>query len=346
MISEILKAIPGVEVVGASFDGEDCLTMAEKLKPDLITLDMQMPRRDGLSTLEEIKRRKLRAEVIMVCSQTIESAEQTLQAFRIGALDMILKPDSSDFAANKKDLETQLLNQVLTVRARSGKRVTSASASRIRTQPPIGSAFRTTNTGLVKPPKCVCIGVSTGGPQALGVVMQSLPGDLPVPLFIVQQMPPHFTKSLADHLNRSGKIRVSEAVDGEIAINGKVYIAPGGKHMKVEKCPLGFKIRVTNDAPVGSCKPSVDYLFNSVNECVGGEALAIILTGMGNDGLAGCKRLHTSGAMVIAQDADSCVVYGMPRQIAENNLAHEVLPLSAIASKITQVLSKQSVLCS
>lgn len=346
MITDILKAIPGVEVVGAAFDGEDCLTMADKLKPDLITLDMQMPRRDGLSTLEEIKRRKLSAEVIMVCSQTVESAEQTLQAFRIGALDMILKPNSSDFAANKKDLETQLLNQVLTVRARSGKRITSAAASRIRTQPTVALTAKSPNNGRTKTPKCVCIGVSTGGPQALGVVMQGLPGDLPVPIFIVQHMPPVFTKSLADHLNRSGKIRVTEAVDGEVAINGKVYIAPGGKHMKVEKTPLGFKVRITNDAPIGSCKPSVDYLFNSVDDCVGGEALAIILTGMGSDGLAGCKRLHSSGARVIAQDADSCVVYGMPRQIAENNLAHEVLPLNAVASRITQVLSKQNVLCS
>jgi len=147
-------------------------------------------------------------------------------------------------------------------------------------------------------------------------------------------------------LNRSGKIRVSEAVEGEIAINGKVYIAPGGKQMKVEKTLLGFKIRITNDPPIGSCKPSVDYLFNSVEDCVGGEALAIILTGMGSDGLAGCKRLYMSGARVLAQDSESCVVYGMPRQIVENNLAHEVLPLNAIASRIIQVLSKQSVLCS
>jgi two-component system, chemotaxis family, protein-glutamate methylesterase/glutaminase len=323
MLTDILKAIPGVEVVGAAFDGEDCLTMAE-----------------------EIKRRKLSAEVIMVCSQTVESAEQTLQAFRIGALDMILKPNSSDFSANKKDLEAQLLNQVLAVRARSSKRNTFAAASCIRMQPVVESAPRISSNGRIKTPKCVCIGVSTGGPQALGVMMQGLPGDLPVPIFIVQHMPPVFTKSLADHLNRGGKIRVAEAVDGEVAINGKVYIAPGGKHMKVEKTTLGFKIRITNDAPIGSCKPSVDYLFNSVHDCVGGEALAIILTGMGSDGLAGCKRLHTSGARILAQDADSCVVYGMPRQIAENNLAHEVLPLNAIASRITQVLSKQSALCS
>ena len=345
MLTDILKSLPGVEVVGAAFDGEDCLTMAEKLKPDFITLDMQMPRRDGLSTLEEIKRRKLDAEVVMVCSPTVESAEQTLRALRMGALDMILKPSSNDFSANKRDLESQLLNQVLTVRARRAKRAQPmiARSENLRPTSPIET---NSNSVRMKTPKCVCIGVSTGGPQALGIVLNALPGNLPVPIFIVQHMPPVFTKSLADHLNGSGKIRVSEAVDGEIAANGKVYIAPGGKQMRIEKQLLGLQIRVTNDPPIGACKPSVDYLFNSVEGSVGGEALAIILTGMGSDGLAGCKKLHLRGARIIAQDADSCVVYGMPRQIIENNLAHEVLPLNSVAARITQLLSKQSVLCS
>ncbi len=345
MITDILKSIPGVEVVGAAFDGEDCLTMAEKLKPDFITLDMQMPRRDGLSTLEEIKRRKLTAEVVMVCSPTQESAEQTLRALRMGALDMILKPASNDFAANKKDLESQLANQVLTVRARRTRRIPAATAKTNSVRPLTGTTTHA-NPVRVQTPKCVCIGVSTGGPQALGVVLQSLPSDLPIPIFIVQHMPPVFTKSLADHLNRIGKIRVSEAVDGELAVNGKVYLAPGGKQMRVEKQILGFQIRVTNDPPIGACKPSVDYLFNSIESCVGGDALAIILTGMGSDGLAGCKKLHARGARIIAQDADSCVVYGMPRQIVENNLAHDVLPLNSVAARITQLLSKQIALCS
>ena len=345
MLTDILKSIPGVEVVGTAFDGEDCLTMAEKLKPDFITLDMQMPRRDGLSTLEEIKRRKLDAEVVMVCSPTVESADQTLLALRLGALDMILKPASNDFSANKKDLESQLLNQVLTVRARRARRTSTllARTESVRLTSPV---ITNLPAARMKTPKCVCIGVSTGGPQALGVVLNALPGDLPVPIFIVQHMPPVFTKSLADHLNGRGKIRVSEAVDGEIAANGKVYIAPGGKQMRIEKHLHGFQIRVTNDPPIGACKPSVDYLFNSVENCVGGEALAVILTGMGSDGLAGCKKLHNRGARIIAQDAESCVVYGMPRQIIENNLAHEVLTLNSIATRITQILSKQSALCS
>jgi len=344
-IAEILKTIPGVEVVGAAFDGEDCLIMAEKLKPDFITLDMQMPRRDGLSTLEEIKRRKIPSEVVMVCSATVESADQAMRALRMGALDMILKPSSSDFAANKKDLENQLLNQVMTVRTRRsrGARTPVAPSRAMRPIAPVASQKPVMRT---KTPKCVCIGVSTGGPQALGVVLQSLSGDLPVPIFIVQHMPPVFTKSLADHLNRSGKIRVSEAIDGEIAANGQIYVAPGGKHMRVERRANGFQIQVTNDPPIGACKPSVDYLFNSVERSVGGEALAIILTGMGSDGLAGCKKLHAAGARIIAQDAESCVVYGMPRQIAENNLAHEVLSLNSIGARVTQLLSKQSILCS
>jgi len=348
MLSDILKAIPGVEVVGCAFDGEDCLTQAEKFRPDFITLDMQMPRRDGLSTLEEIKRRKLPAEVIMVCSPTTESAEQTLRALRMGALDMILKPSANDLSENKRNLESQLLTQVQTVRARSGRKSlgTVSESSSVRITPPVSVAKSSSGNARFPTPKCVCIGVSTGGPAALGSVLAGLPGDLPVPIFIVQHMPPVFTKSLAEHLNRSGQIRVSEAINHEIAENGHVYIAPGGKQMRVERKPIGFQIQVTDDPPVGACKPSVDYLFDSVHRAVGGEALAIILTGMGSDGLAGCKKLHASGARILAQDADSCVVYGMPRQIVEHKLAHEVLSLSAFAGRITHLFSKQKVLCS
>jgi two-component system chemotaxis response regulator CheB len=341
-IADILKSLPDVEVVGAAFDGEDCLNLLEELKPDLLTLDIQMPRRDGLSTLEEIKRRKIGCEVVMVCSKTVESAEQTLRALRIGALDLILKPSGSDFADNRRNLESQLQQQVQTVRSRrqsrSARKVAGAKATSAGSSPKQASAS-VPNWSLGRP-KCICIGVSTGGPQALNILIQGLPGNLPVPIFIVQHMPPVFTKSLADHLNKAADIRVSEAVDGEVAVAGKVYIAPGGKHMRVERKGPNFLIQITNDPPIGACKPSVDYLFNSIDECVGKDTLAVILTGMGNDGLAGCKQLHASGAHIIAQNADSCVVYGMPRQIADNNLAHEILPLEEIARRITQLTKK------
>ena len=342
-ISEILASIPDVEVVGAAYDGEDCLQLAEKLKPDLITLDMQMPRRDGLSTLDEIKRRKIGCEVIMVCSETMESADQTLIALRMGALDMILKPSGPDSKANRTNLEAQLLQQVQTIRFCKTRRVPTPNSFGSITNSRATADPRTTprpvSKGVFGRPKCVCIGVSTGGPQALGIVFQGLPEKLGVPVFVVQHMPPVFTKSLADHLNKNSKMQVSEAVDGEMAVANRVYIAPGGKQMRVEKKPLGFQIQITNDPPVNACKPSVDYLFHSINTCGGKDTLAIILTGMGSDGLDGCKRLHASGARIIAQNAESCVVYGMPRQIVENNLAHEILNLNEISSRITQILT-------
>ena len=377
-ISDILDSLPDVEVIAAAYDGEDCLIQATKLMPDFITMDMQMPRRDGLSTLEEIKRRKLPIHVVMVCSQTAESAEQTVQALRMGALDMILKPNSGDMLENKKSLVQQLQYHVQTVRALKGRRHPFSGPATISTLNPkglpesnltssatssIGSrevasarqdlgAFvqRPVNAVLPKPrksanPRCICIGVSTGGPQSLGTVIQNLPEGLSVPILIVQHMPPLFTKSLADHLNRSGRVRVSEAVDGEMALPGKVYIAPGGKQMRVEIKGTGLLIRVTDDPPVGACKPSVDYLFDSVERCVGGDAVAIILTGMGNDGLASCRRLHASGACIIAQNAETCVVYGMPRQIVDNNLAHEILPLEEIAGRMVQLVAKKSFQC-
>jgi two-component system chemotaxis response regulator CheB len=428
-IADILDGMDNVEVIAAAYDGEDCLVQASKLLPDFITMDIQMPRRNGLSTLEEIKKRKLPIHVVMVCSETEESAEQTVQALRMGALDMILKPNGTDFSENKRSLEQQLANHVQTVRALKGRRNPFAPQAEIPSAEPAASAppavqqkdspepsstssltaaesriaarrrraqdespqtqgeteqpnsnnaqediqpapaaqepapvarrkyqvdpssiERSIEPAISRPkksaiPQCICIGVSTGGPQSLGILIQDFPLGLPLPIFIVQHMPPIFTKSLADHLNRSGKIRVSEAVDGEMAKDGHIYIAPGGKHMRVDRKPSGLQIQITNDPPVGACKPSVDYLFESVERCVGGDAIAIILTGMGADGLAGCKKLHASGARVIAQNAETCVVYGMPRQIVDNNLAHEILPLSEIASRIGQLVPKRSIVC-
>jgi two-component system chemotaxis response regulator CheB len=338
-IADILRSIPDVEVVASAFDGDDCLELAKRHQPDFITLDMQMPRRDGLSTLDELKKLNLDCEVVMVCSETIESADQTLQALRKGALDLILKPGGKNLAENKRNLEDQLKQQIQTVRFRRSNaastptKVALPAATRVRAPSPVPIAAPLS----FGRPKCVGIGVSTGGPQALSLLIQGLPRQLPIPIFIVQHMPPIFTKSLADHLNRIGTAPVSEAIDGETAVPGHVYIAPGGNQMRIEKKAKSFVIRITNDPPVSACRPSVDYLFHSIDECVGKDALAVILTGMGNDGLAGCKRLFANGARVLAQNEESCVVYGMPRQVVENNVATEILPLDQMAKRIAQI---------
>ena len=351
-ISEILSTLEDVDVVGSAFDGEDCLGMAEKLKPDLITLDIQMPRRDGLSTLQELRKRGIDSEVVMVCSETLESANQTLSALRMGALDLILKPSGSDSIANKRNLELQLSKQLQTIRFKKSRRPLRSSgidmSSASSASQSIRSATATPKAGMNQErafvgsnnPKCVCIGISTGGPQSLTTLVKGLPVDLGVPIFIVQHMPPVFTKSLAEHLNNATKLKVSEATDGEFAKANHIYIAPGGKQMKVERNLTNIQIRVTDDPPVGACKPSIDYLFESIGSCYGRDTLAIIMTGMGSDGLAGCKKLHGLGARILAQDEASCVVYGMPRQIAENGLAHEILALDMVAARIAQLIKK------
>jgi two-component system, chemotaxis family, protein-glutamate methylesterase/glutaminase len=360
-ISDILKGLPDVEVIGAAFDGEDCLELAQKLLPDLITLDIQMPRRDGLSTLEELKKRGIASEVVMVCSQTTESADQTLKALRMGALDMILKPSGSSLSENQKFLESQLIRQIQTVHFRKTKRTNLQATSNRFPEPTNRSKSSLAQATLSSPtaisrettvarsvagqdrvrshgiPKCVCIGISTGGPQALSTVVQSLSVNMSVPIFVVQHMPPIFTKSLANHLSSNARIPVTEAVDGEMAERGHMYIAPGGKQMRVVRKVAGLQIQITDDPAIGACKPSVDYLFDSINECVGRDTIAIVMTGMGSDGLEGCKKLYASGARIITQNAETCVVYGMPKQVADRGLSHEVLALDMIGSRITQL---------
>jgi two-component system chemotaxis response regulator CheB len=349
MIGDILRSIDQVEVIGAAFDGEDCLGLIEKERPDLVTLDLQMPRRDGLSTLREIKARGLDTNVVVVCSPTSESAEQTVAALQCGALDLILKPASASLQENARSLESQIRSHVETVIARVSNRfarpamqarnggsiVSHAVPSHVAAPDTIRP--RTPLSG--KQAECVCIGVSTGGPKALQEILRGFPENFRLPIFIVQHMPPLFTKSLADHLNQTCAIKVHEASDGDIARAGNVYIAPGGKHMKIDRTAGSLRISVTDDLPVAACKPSVDYLFQSIHAAVGGKVIVAILTGMGNDGLASCRRLAAAGAHIIAQNAESCVVYGMPRQIVENHLANEILPLQDIGGRIVQIAS-------
>ncbi|MCU0714490.1 MAG: chemotaxis-specific protein-glutamate methyltransferase CheB [Pirellula sp.] len=360
LISDALSRLPNVEVAGTSFDGEDCLRMLERLKPHFVTLDINMPRRDGLSTLEEIRKRRIDTHVVMVSSPNAQSADQTMRALRNGALDMIFKPEGDDFEANRKSLEMQLLQQVETVRslaktaiARSRDSSGSAgmrsanltSAMKAASSDASRSVHYVVSKSNQSQPdarkgvfECLCIGVSTGGPAALGVLLPQLPQRLSVPIFIVQHMPPMFTKSLADHLSQLGPIRVSEAIHGERPLPGHAYIAPGGKQMRVVRTGKEYRMEITDEEYDSPSKPSVDYLFESINAAYGRNTLALIMTGMGSDGLRGCKKLHASGAYILAQSADTCVVYGMPRQIVDHHLASEVVPLPAIAARIGELL--------
>jgi len=189
---------------------------------------------------------------------------------------------------------------------------------------------------ICEKPDIVGIGISTGGPAALTKVLPQLPADFPCPIVIVQHMPPMFTKSLADELNRICKLDVEEASDGSIARPGKIWIAPGGSQMRVEKLLGKTLLRVTDDAPERNCKPSVDYLFRSIAENFGNRSACAVLTGMGDDGMLGCKLLKEQGAQIITQDEDSCVVYGMPRAVVQAGLSDHVVPLSKMADRLVE----------
>ena len=340
IVKQVLSDFPGFEVVDTAFDGISALEQIKRHQPDLITLDVEMPRLDGLSTLKKIKSEFPKIGVIMLSALTSSGAESTTQALQDGAFDFVLKPTSGSVEENTKTIALELRAKVRAYAASMIKNVSATPPSAVR--PPLVSNLKIAN----EPPEAICIGVSTGGPQALSALIPSLPARFPLPIFIVQHMPPIFTKSLADHLHAQSKIPVYEASDSMIVKGGGVYIAPGGRQMRVHRHLANLTIRVTDDPAEGACKPSVDYLFRSMADAFGGRTLAVMLTGMGHDGLAGSRLLRDKGARLIAQDQASCTVYGMPRQVIENGLATEILPLDKIAPRLHELALPRLLACS
>jgi two-component system, chemotaxis family, protein-glutamate methylesterase/glutaminase len=325
LMSEVLAEIPGVEVVGQARDGREALEIIRTSRPDVVTLDMEMPGLNGLQVLEALEQSAHKPCVIVVSSGSYEDGLQTISALRRGAVDFITKPVAPDIAATRKALHAKIepLLALFTVR---------------NTPPEIKPV--TFVPVAASKPGMVVIGVSTGGPNALADLIPALPGNLNIPLFIVQHMPPHFTRSLAESLDQKSALHVKEATDKELAQPNTVYIAPGGQQMRLVPSLNGQPmIRISDDPPENNCRPSVDYLFRSVAASWPGQALSVILTGMGSDGLQGVRMLRESGSVSIAQDANTCVVYGMPRAIVDAGLAHHILPLSHIAGMISSLVN-------
>jgi two-component system chemotaxis response regulator CheB len=300
-----------------------------------------MPELDGLGVLRQLRDRPNPPGVIVVSALSDAGATMTTQALKLGAFDFILKPNGANFDDNRQRLAADLLPKIRMLAARR-KLALEAPPSAAKCDLVIPAKARDTP---LKPPQIVAIGISTGGPTSLHTMLAGLPADLPVPIVIVQHMPPKFTRSLADDLDRNCTVHVTEATDGQRLQPGTVYIAPGGLQTRVERHPRGLELRVTDDPPEKCCKPSVDYLFRSLAEQLGSRVLAVVMTGMGDDGTLGCKSLKQRGAYVIAQDAASCVVYGMPRQVIEHGLADMIRPLDAIAETIAQMVRGGAVVC-
>jgi two-component system chemotaxis response regulator CheB len=329
LVTQVLSQDPAIEVVGAAPDPIEAAALLERLAPDVLTLDVEMPRMDGLTFLGQVMGQRP-MPVVMVSSLTAAGGATTLRALELGALDFVTKPratvpgDAQWFAA---DLAAKVkMAARARVRARPASSA-SASAAAVR---PVSAvpAPRGTSTLLA-------LGASTGGPDALLQLLQALPAHAPG-VVIVQHMPEHFTKSFAERLDSVCRIRVKEAEDGDAVLAGRALLAPGGRHMELARTGAGSIVRVYDGERVNRHRPSVDVLFDSCARVAGSDCAAALLTGMGDDGARGLLALRRAGARTIAQDEASCVVYGMPREAAEIGAAELVLPLGEVAPKLLE----------
>ena len=358
VMADALASIPGVEVVGSAANGKFAVQKVRELKPDLLTLDIEMPEMDGLAVLDALRRNGERVEVIVVSALSRRGGDLTMRALEKGAFDFITKPEAASPEDGRKALMQELAPRVRAVahrlEVRTILRGKTASVRPDPSPPAVGVAGKPAlergaavsdfdsvagrMQRLVTPgkPEMVLIGVSTGGPAALAQLLPAIPGNIGVPFLVVQHMPPVFTKSLADSLAPKCAVHVREATPGELPVPNTVYIAPGGQQMRVGVGPDNHPVlEMTDDPPENNCKPAVDYLFRSVANRFPGRAMGVILTGMGSDGALGLRLLKRHGCFVIAQDEASCVVYGMPKAAVDAGVADVVLPLDAIASRIT-----------
>lgn len=344
-LAEGLAGLEEVEVVGSVSTGKLALQRVRELQPDLVTLDLEMPEMDGLAVLDALRQAGETAAVIVISALTHHGGQLTLRALEKGAFDFITKPDfasaeqSREYLRRELRLRTRALSRRLEIRHILGRKAEggtpTAALSANGTESP-RVAPRAVAPLPVGRPEMVLIGVSTGGPNALARILPEIPATLGVPFLIVQHMPPIFTQSLAESLAAKCKIQVREAAHGDVPTANTAYIAPGGRHMRLARNPAGgLVLQITDDPPENNCKPAVDYLFRSVATTCAGRAMAVILTGMGSDGVLGLRLLKRQGCFVIAQDEPTCVVYGMPKAAVEAGVTDAVLPLPAIAPRIT-----------
>ena len=337
-IRNVLHDFEDVHVVGTAKDGVDALEKIQQYDPDLLTLDVQMPDMNGIELLREIKRRRLRPKAIMVSSYTSSGAQVTTEALMEGAFDFILKPSSNDSAANRKKLGEALQQKISAFRGSffAATRGTAGSGDAPSGREKAVDSIPTAQSEC----RAVIIGTSTGGPAALKTVLPRIPKDLPVPVLVVQHMPATYTLSLANRLNEICDLDVVEATDKMDAQPGRVIVAAGGKQMKLVANEGRMIVRVTDGPREHGVCPSADYLIRSAATELDGNLLAVIMTGMGRDGLEGCRILKQAGGFVFAQCQSDCIVYGMPKAVIDQQLADRILPLGKIAPAIVRHIKR------
>ena len=325
LIPQILAADSSIQVVGTAMDGNFGLKKIEELRPQVITLDLEMPGMGGLDMLKEIMRRH-RLPVIVVSSHSTEGASVTLKALSMGAFDFVAKP--SDVSSRMPEIAHELITKIKAAAQSPGFRSMTPAPS---TASP---AEKATPDVRNRPSRVVAIGISTGGPQSLQHVLPQLPKDFPGTILIVQHMPEGFTEMFSRRLDEICAIQVKEAQSGDLLLAGRALVCPGSRHLKVKRLPLGDVVVLTDEPRVNGHRPSVDVLFKSVAEEFGSQVVAVIMTGMGEDGAQGMGMVKEAGGMTIAQNEQSCVVYGMPKAAIERGFAIRIVGLDMLANTL------------
>lgn len=353
-LETLLSGEPDIEIVGMAKNGLEAIEMAEQFKPDIITMDIEMPTMDGITALERIMKSNP-TPVIMVSSLTKEGADATLKALDLGAVDFMTKDSQSfggtdiekglkdkirKFAKNKSLVKLLTPSSTSNFNSNQSFRIPGAHSHPTGVSTPFahssnvdGSKRVVINKTGIK--RVVALGTSTGGPQSLQKVIPLLPADLGVPVVVTQHMPPNFTQSLATRLNTLSKVEVVEAQGKEKLEPNVVYIAKGGYHLKFQKVGASVYTELSTEPSNVFNIPGVDVMVDSIAEIYGKECLGVIMTGMGSDGCKGLKNLKNMGGTIIAQNEPSCIVYGMPRAVVDAGIADEIVPLEEIAARIT-----------
>jgi two-component system chemotaxis response regulator CheB len=335
LVGRVLAAAPSTELVGVASNGRIALDKIARLRPDVVLLDLEMPELDGLQTLDEIRRREPSLPVIIFSHLTASGAAATLDALARGATSFALKPNASGIGLGEQQIRDDILPLIDSLRPGGGGMVgrhehREIGAGRsLRPRPP-----RPINVSAV------VMASSTGGPNALATVVPALPANLGVPLFVVQHMPAVFTRLLAERLDRLSALTVTEATNGEVAVPGHVYIAPGGRHLSLRGTAAGDVVVELTDGPAENwCRPAADVLFRAAAAAYGSGTLAVVLTGMGCDGLAGAEAVRAASGRVVVQSRASAVVASMPAAVADAGLADVVVPLEDLAAELLRQIA-------
>lgn len=338
MLSNTMNEDPAIEVVGVAPNGNICLQKIPQVNPDIISLDIEMPEMNGLEALDKIREKWPKLPVIMFSTLTQKGATATLDALSRGATDYVAKPSKA--ASLAEGIELIKSGLIPKIKALCSESVGLDIPSNLPKPKPV--VLEPSDPKNMKGIKqfhrvdIVAIGVSTGGPNALAALMPTIPANFPIPIVIVQHMPANFTRLLADRLDSKCDLKIKECENGEVLLPGHVYIAPGDYHMVVEQCKDDVIAMVNQAPPENSCRPAVDVLFRSVAKVYGRNALAVVLTGMGQDGMHGSEHIQARSGQVIVQDEATCVVWGMPGFVVKAKMADKVLPLNEIGADIIQ----------